>query len=370
MAALNADVMSAADDSTNAVQKLTDLPADLLRAVGVRVLRTRDFVWLCRTCWATWQCCDDSLVAARAQSIGGVPGSASLELMALHEEFKFSLLLLEEPDRLMDLLRCGCYSSQVGFEFGGKMLDSDDGVESGICNSRGRIQAVAEMLHMHPSATAVIEGHVGITAPAGVAAEYSAARGAFVAAVLVWQHNIDVARLRVRAWGKRLCRRASRSDHPNGDIFRSGYGPGEIFLELGGTVLPRRPNYYPLGDDELNGSACETISGQSLAAKVSRINPIAPAPLEPVAMLAGGRRAGLGSDALRAMIRAATPASLPAPGTIPDHSSGDDDDGSRNEEEGSDDDTDGENDDESSQGEGYIEVVVEEGSEEIARLVE
>ena len=352
-------------------QNLTDLPADMLRAVCVRIVMSRDVVRLCRTCRAFSQCCDDSFLAARAQQIGDVPERASLEIMALHEELKLSLLQLEDPDRLMDLLEFGCYSAQVGFQFGGKTVDCDDGGESGVCNSRGRINVIAEALLMHPSATAVIEGHVGITAPSSVAIEYSVARGTMVAAILVWQHNIDVSRLRVRGWGKRLCRKASRSTHPNGDVFRSGYGPGEMFVELLGIEMPRRPDYYPPRGDDL-GNTCE-ISGQSLAAKVakvSRVHLAARGPPAPIAPLAGGRRAGLDSDALRAMIRSVAPASLPAPGTIEDHCSSDEDENACSDEESaSNDATDSEHDDDSSQGEDLVEIVVEEGSEEIARLI-
>jgi hypothetical protein len=72
----------------------------------------------------------------------------------------------------------------------------------------------------------------------------------------------------VRGWGKRLTRRAARSEHPNGDAARAGYGWGEIFLSVHGMELPARPEYYR------SGVACECeLSGSALAAKLAVARP-------------------------------------------------------------------------------------------------
>ena len=84
------------------------------------------------------------------------------------------------------------------------MLDYDDGRESTVEHSLPRIGVIAEAMTRHASASAVVDAHVGPTAPGSVALSYSAQRGAVCAATLVWEHQIALERLRVRYWGKRL----------------------------------------------------------------------------------------------------------------------------------------------------------------------
>ena len=273
-------------ESDDTTASLSFLPTDTLRTI-CSWLPARDVVRLGRACRAALHCGDEAFSSERAVALGLAP-SASLEVVALHERLAESLTMPEDDDTVV--------TAQIGFEFGGWLLDGEDGEESGVLDSRHRIRAVSEALQMHPLATAVIDAHLGPTAPSGVSKSYSAMRGATVAAVLVWQHNIDCHRLAVRAWGKRLTRRAMRSEHPNGDAARAGCGWAEVFLELGGVELPRRPDYYEGASDKC---ICE-LRGAELASRVSE-----------AAAALRGRLAGLTGRGVAA-------ARLPGPGVAGD----------------------------------------------------
>ena len=221
------------------VSELTDLPEDVVRAICARV-PSRDLARFCIACRVALRCVDQSLCAGRLLCCGistqsDLRTAACLEILGLHDML---------VDRLAQPGAADVITSQVGFEFGGTMLDDDDGNESGIANSQGCTKSIAEMLQHHSRASLVIETHVGLTAPGSIAFSYCAMRGAVIAAALVWHHNIGLDRLRVRGWGRRITRKAARSSHPNGATARAGYGWGELFIELHGATLPERPDYY------------------------------------------------------------------------------------------------------------------------------
>lgn len=288
---------------------LTDLPSDMLRAV-CNVVPARDLARLCCTCRAARDIiCAEDFLLERAGAVG--LSTARLEVIALHELLVSKITFPET------------YS--VGFEYGSKLLDDELGSESNVRNSRGHIAAVAAILQMHPTARVVIDTHVGRAAPSEIAVPYSIDRGAMIAAVLVWQHNVAVSRLRVRGWGKRLTKQARKSKHPHGDIARAGYGWGEIFVECHGVTLPEQPDYYS------GKPPCE-IAGASLSAHVSKAAAILRA-------ASSGRHGG--------------PAPLPRPvGLIdPEPGSGESDDDGSGEEGGQESDDDEGDTDDSEDGE-------------------
>tara|TARA_B110001452_G_scaffold235258_1_gene213961 strand:- start:50 stop:1000 length:951 start_codon:yes stop_codon:yes gene_type:complete len=314
---MESDAPTASLESDDTTASFSSLPTDTLRTVCAW-LPARDVARLGRACRAALQCGDKAFCSERAVA-SGLAASASLEVIAIHEWLAESLVSPEDETVM---------TVQIGFEFGGWLLDGEGGEESGVLDSRRRIRAVAEALQMHPSATAVIDAHLGPTAPSGVSKSYSAMRGATVAAVLVWQHNIDCHRLAVRAWGKRLTRRAMRSEHPNGDAARAGYGWAEVFVELGDVELPRRPDYYEGASDKC---ICE-LRGAELAPRVSE-----------AAAALRGRLAGTTGRGVAA-------ARLPSPGVAGDESSSD---------EESSDDEDDEDDEETTTDESSGEEMVE-----------
>ena len=245
-----------------------DLPLDAIRTMCTHLPST-DLAQLCLVCRAAAQCIDHAFRSERAANAGLETysvGGTTLEVLALHETLGASLSPLSPQVQPPD------YTAQIGFEFGGTMLDDDRGSESSVPHSRLRIRAIGFAMQRHPSATAIIETHVGIGAPSDVAAAYCVSRGAVIAAWLVWYFNIAVERITVRAWGKRITKLARRSSHPNGDCARSGYGWGECILSLAATELPCRPDYYGHGV----GCLCE-LGGTSddglLASKVSDVVP-------------------------------------------------------------------------------------------------
>ena len=251
-----------------------DLPMDAIRSVCMHLPST-DLARLCLSFSAAYRCCDRAFRAERAADSGletYLVGNVPLQVLAVHETLGASLSSLTSS-----LKGTMCvppdYCAQIGFEFGGYMIDDDDASESGVPHSRARIRAIAEVMQRHPNSTAVIETHVGIGAPPHVAASYCVHRGAVIAALLVWYHNIAVERLTVRAWGKRITKHARRSTHPNGNCARAGYGWGEIFVVLDGTLMPCRPDYYGHGV----GCACElggTGDDGELASRVSDAVPM------------------------------------------------------------------------------------------------
>ena len=244
--------------------QFTSLPSDALRQICTH-LPARAIVRLCLAYRAAAPCADRSFRTERAASTGLETysiGDVPMEVLALHEELGATLSPLSPQLAPPD------YTAQVGFEIGCTMVDGDLGTRSGVRHSQSRIRAVAAALQRHPAATAVIDTHVGRGAPSDVAVSYCLNRGAVLAAILVWYHQIAVERLVVRAWGKRLNKHARRSSHPNGDASRAGYGWGELFLRLEGTEVPARPDYYGHGVDcaqEIGGRS----DGGALASKVS-----------------------------------------------------------------------------------------------------
>ena len=261
--------VKAAKAKVNLPTSFVDLPSDAVRVVCTH-LHPRDLSRFCIAYRVAFLCCDRAFRSELAAStnletygMGDVP----LEVLSLHEDLSASLSLFAPPlDHIPD--HPADYSAQVGFALGGFLLDDNLGSESGVAHSRQRIQVIAEAMCKYPAATAVIETHVGIGAPTDVALSYCIKRGAIIAAILVWKHNIALKRLTVRAWGKRLTKIARRSSHPNGDCARAGYGWGELILRLHQTELPPRPDYYGQGVgclQELRG----TEDGTMLAAKVN-----------------------------------------------------------------------------------------------------
>jgi hypothetical protein len=299
------------------VAAFDELPSDVLLAV-CQALAAADLARLCIAHHAAFQLCDNAFCAERAAAAG--LQTSSLAVLALNE------LLLERLTQMgstttqagSTTTQAGSntaqvVTTQVGFEYGGKTLDDDEGTESGVRHSRGRIAAVAEALRTFPLATAVIDAHVGLGAPSGIATEYSIARGAMIAAVLVWNHQIDVARLRVRGWGKRVTRLAHGSPHPNGAAARAGFGWGELFVTHEAVELPARPDYYggsdQYGDSEYYGAAsgqrvvaASELEGAELATQVSRAGAALRAAERRGSSLTASRRYGL-----------AAPAPLPPP---------------------------------------------------------
>ena len=242
---------------------LSSLPVELLRHICMR-LPSRDVARLCFTFRLAASCCDQGFRDERLAAEGISASGCSLELLALHEFLSSQAPCAVKDHEAPSAL--GRYTAQVGFGLADIMLDKDDGRESCVQNSRGRLRAVADALHMHPSAKALIDAHVGLTAPGGIAMSYSARRGSVIAAVLVMNHNIAVDRLRVRCWGKRVAKRAAKSAHPNSESARAGYGWGEVFLLMDGVELPARPDYYY---DKVGLQCGAELTGNKLAAKVS-----------------------------------------------------------------------------------------------------
>ena len=237
-------VADAAQPANEIQAAFTDLPADALQHVCLH-LPARDIVKLCVAYRAASLCCDAAFISERAAAIGLASGNGDvgLEVISLHEDLSASISSVwPQPEELLP-----DFAMLVGFEFGGTLLDDNDGRDSGVPHSRGRLRAIAHAVKRHPAATVVIETHVGPTAPTNISVPYCVTRGAVVAAVLVWHHNIAVERLSVRAWGKRITKHARRSTHPSGDCARAGYGWGEIFVTLHGVEMPRRPDYYGRG---------------------------------------------------------------------------------------------------------------------------
>ena len=248
---------------TSSTLTFTDLPSDALRSVCVQ-LPAVDLARLCTVHRAAYECCDQRLLSERAAQCGleTYGKRKCLQQLSLHEALSASLSLLSTQLAPPD------YTAQVGFRFGETLLDDRLGSESGVMHSRARIRAVAEAMRRHPSASACIDTHIGAGAPADVAVSHCVNRGAIIAAILVWHHQIAIERLIVRAWGKRLIKHARRSSHPNGDCARSGYGWGELFLRFDGSEMPPRPDYYGHGVGcarELSGAS----NDGGLAAKVS-----------------------------------------------------------------------------------------------------
>jgi hypothetical protein len=241
-------------------EELADLPPEIIRLI-CGCLPSKDLARLCLVYRTAFLCSDKPFRFERMRAAGLQANSgSSLQAVALHECLLGSLPLLHSEASIGQE-----YSTQIGFEFGGTLLDDEDGTESGVPCSQGRLAVMGNALRLHPSATAVIEAHVGPTAPRSIAISYSISRAANVAAALVWDHNIAVSRLRVRAWGKLLTKRAAKSAHPNGDAARAGYGWGEVFLMVDGLELPRRPDYYRAGIE-----CGRDLSGAALAAKLTQ----------------------------------------------------------------------------------------------------
>ena len=243
-------IMDAGCGNTETVQLVTDLPPELLFLVCTH-LPAREIARMCMSCRVAHGCCHErAYFLQRAErtlpfasaALAALAQNEVLEVLAL-AEFLTAALAPYAPSQYDP--EYGIPSpAQVGFEFGGTMLDFDDGRESTVEHSQARIRVIAEALSRHASATAVIEAHVGPTAPGSVALSYSSQRGAVAAAILVWEHQIAVQRLRVRYWGKKLVRCAAESAHPNGDAPRSGNGWGELFIQCHGVEIPKRPGYY------------------------------------------------------------------------------------------------------------------------------
>ena len=290
------------------------LPLDAIRTVCTR-LPARDLARLCKVCRAASLCCDRAFRSERAASSGletYLVGDVSLEVLACHDMLGASLSplspSLDPPE----------YTAQVGFEFGGTMVDTNEGKESHVPHSRRRIRAIGHVMQRHPAARCVIETHVGFGAPPGVAISHCVARGAVIAAFLVWYHNIEVERISVRAWGKHVTKYARRSTHPNGDCARGGCGWGELFVELNGTTMPCRPDYYGHGvgcGSELGGAGDEGV----LASRVG--------------------------DAM-VTLRAATRGEMRPPAALPSPRSQDDEDDDEDDEEDDEEDEDEDEDDE------------------------
>ena len=269
------------DGVSDGTMLVTDLPPELLFLICTH-LPAREIARMRKSCRAAHDCCRErayflqraerTLPFASTVVLAALAQNEVLEVLALAEVITSALAPYAPPS--WDAEHSIPPPAQVGFEFGGTMLDFDDGRESTVEHSQARIRAIAEAMSRHASATAVIDAHVGPTAPGSVALSYSSQRGAVVAAILVWEHQIAVQRLRVRYWGKRLVRRAAESAHPNGDAPRSGNGWGELFIQCHGVEIPKRPGYYYSECDSGERSerhAPAELAGARLACAVSQV---------------------------------------------------------------------------------------------------
>jgi len=163
-------------------------------------------------------------------------------------------LAIPQPASLaLDVLEAGLgIDNRIGFQFASLSIGSEDGSDSTISGSSARITTIAKLMKSWPDTKLLIEGHVGMSAPAEIAQSYSEHRAHVVATTLVEEHGVSADQILTRGWGSRISQAAQTSDHPNAQAAKAGFGWAEIFFAVPpcGHTTPPRPDYYFERDEE------------------------------------------------------------------------------------------------------------------------
>ena len=143
---------------------------------------------------------DDPVSASRCGAVSKALRRSLAEV--LNERMAAASWELVELHSAVAKLTEGESGNCCGFVYACIELDTEDGSDSGIADTRARIRGFAQLLERHPRASLHVDAHCGAGAPGSIAHSYSHRRALLVADEAVKAARISRSRITCSGHGK------------------------------------------------------------------------------------------------------------------------------------------------------------------------